>query len=288
MAQRYTTFFTDFAFKRLFGTEENKDLLKDFLNEVLEGEQVISDLTLRQTEHLGSAAADRRAVFDIYCQNADGERFIIELQKAKQQFFKDRSVFYSTFPIQEQAQKGNWDFELQAVYTIGLLDFCFDDTDDAMLELPSPRPYLHRVKLIEQSTCEVFYDKLTFIYLEMPRFHLTEEEVREAGHFEKWIYLLKNLGTLDRIPDWAKEQVFLKFMEQAEIAEFAPNEQESYQASLKHYRDLTNVIETAREEGREEGRAEGQEEGRENLSQELRKKWQDQGFSDDEIDKLLD
>ena len=100
------------------------------------------------------------------CEDAEGNRFIIELQKAKQKFFKDRSVFYSTFPIQEQAQKGNWDFELQAVYTIGLLDFCFDQSEnngeDGMVELPSPRPYLHRVKLIEESTCQVFYDKLDF------------------------------------------------------------------------------------------------------------------------------
>ncbi|MEO0417205.1 MAG: PD-(D/E)XK nuclease family transposase, partial [Verrucomicrobiota bacterium] len=186
-----------------------------------------------------------------------------ELQKAKQKFFKDRSIFYSTFPIQEQAKRGDWDFELKAVYTVAILDFCFDDSygDDGMVELPSPRPYLHRVKLTEQSTREVFYDKLTFVYLEMPRFEMSESEVMAAGDFEKWMYLLKNLGTLERIPEWAQREVFLKFLDEAEIAEFDLKEREDYESSLKYYRDMTNVINTASEEAREEGREEGLEAG---------------------------
>src|SRR3989339_1777886 len=103
MEDIYVNPFTDFGFKKLFGEEVNKDLLIDFLNNLLLGEQQIKDLTYLKNEHLSSSDTERKAIFDLYCENERGEKFIVELQKAKQNFFKDRSVYYSTFPIQEQA-----------------------------------------------------------------------------------------------------------------------------------------------------------------------------------------
>ncbi len=124
---KYINPFTDFGFKRLFGEPFNKDLLIDFLNTLLsEEEGIITDVTYLTSEQLGMTAYERRAVFDIYCENERGEKFIVEMQKAKQKYFKDRSVFYSSFPIQQQAIQGqDWDFELKAIYTIGILDFVF-------------------------------------------------------------------------------------------------------------------------------------------------------------------
>ena len=126
--EKYINPFTDFGFKKLFGEELNKDLLLDFLNELLKEEQgQIKDLTYLKTEHLGLTESDRKAIFDLYCENERGEKFIVELQKSKQNFFKDRTVYYSTFPIREQAEKGEWNYNLKAVYCIGILDFTFDD-----------------------------------------------------------------------------------------------------------------------------------------------------------------
>ena len=125
--EKYINPFTDFGFKRLFGEEPNKDLLLDFLNELLKDQQGnIVDLTYLKTEKLGKTELDRKAIFDLYCENEKGEKFIVEIQKSKQNFFKDRSVYYATFPIQEQAEKSDWNYELKAVYTIGILDFVFD------------------------------------------------------------------------------------------------------------------------------------------------------------------
>ena len=137
--ERYVNFYTDFAFKKLFGTEVNKDLLISFLNSMFDGKEVIRDLTYLNNEQLGTGELDRKAVFDVYCENEKGEKFLVEMQKAEQQFFKDRSVFYSTFPIRDQAIRGNsWDYNLKTVYTIGILNFCFDDTD--------PEYFHHEVK----------------------------------------------------------------------------------------------------------------------------------------------
>ncbi|MEN8444540.1 MAG: Rpn family recombination-promoting nuclease/putative transposase [Cyanobacteria bacterium J06555_13] len=251
--ERYINPLTDFGFKRLFGTEPNKALLIDFLNVILPARHTISDLSYRNSENVGNTELDRKAIFDIYCKSESGERFIVEIQKAKQNFFKDRSVYYSTFPIQEQAQKGGWNYQLSAVYTVGVLDFIFDDhKNDGTI--------LHTVELRDQD-CKVFYDKLKFIYLELPKFTKTVDQLE--SHFDKWLFLLKHLPDLNDPPQALQSQTFKQLFEVAEIANFSPAEQDAYEDSLKYYRDLNNVVNTSRQEGREEGREEGRKEGRE-------------------------
>nr|WP_293834112.1 Rpn family recombination-promoting nuclease/putative transposase [uncultured Arsenicibacter sp.] len=251
LPDRYLNPFTDFGFKKLFGEEPNKELLLDFLNELLiEQEGPIKSLTYLKSEHLGADALDRRAIFDLYCENERGEKFIVELQKSKQNFFKDRTLYYATFPIREQAKRTDWNYELKAVYTIAILDFVFDE------DKADRSKYRYDVKLTDIETCKVFYDKLTFIYLEMPKFRKTVDEL--TTRFEKWLYVLRNMNRLDRVPEKLRERIFERLFEVAEIARFSQTELLSYEDSLKYYRDLKNSLDTAREEGREEGRLEGQ------------------------------
>ena len=253
LTDRYVNFYTDFAFKKLFGTEVNKELLISFLNSLLDGQEVVKDLTYLNSEHMGTAEFDRKAVFDVYCENEKGEKFLVEMQKAEQQFFKDRSVFYSTFPIREQAQRGTgWDYQLKSVYTIGILNFSFDDED--------PEYYHHEVKLIDTKTGKVFYDKLTFIYLEMPKFTKTENELETL--FDKWLYAIRHLSDLMNRPQILQEKVFQHFFEEAEIAKFNRQERLEYEDSLKAYRDWYSVMKTAQIKSRAAGLAEGRAEGR--------------------------
>ena len=253
--EKYINPFTDYGFKRLFGEEPNKDLLLDFLNELLKEEQgKITDLKYLKNEQIGNIEINRKAVFDLYCTNEKGEKFIVELQKTKQKFFKDRTVYYSTFPIQEQAKVGSfWNFELKKVYTIAILDFVFDD------DLTEPDKYRYDIKLTDIDTNKVFYDKLMFIYLEMPKFNKKEKELKTR--FDKWLYVLKNLQKLDRIPDYLRENIFMKLFETAEIAKFNQAEYREYEDSLKYYRDLKNSIDYAKEVAMEEGRVKGIKEG---------------------------
>lgn len=254
-ADRYVNPYTDFGFKKLFGTEMNKDLLKSFVNSLLRGKEEIKDLRYLNTEHLGAGEADRRAVFDVYCENEKGEKILVEMQRGEQQFFKDRSLYYATFPIREQGHKGEWDYRLKAVYVIGILNFTFDDKDGDY--------YHHEVQLTDNRTKEVFYDKLTFIYLEMPKFNKREEELE--GMFEKWLFVLRNLSRLMDRPKALQERIFTKLFQAAEIAKFTKEEYDAYEESLKVYRDWKNTIDTAKrkamKEGLEEGRAKGLEEG---------------------------
>ncbi len=152
LTEKYINPFTDYGFKRLFGEEAHKDLLLDFLNELLREEQgEIKSITFLKSDRLGSTEIDRKAIFDLYCENERGEKFIVELQKSKQNFFKDRALYYSTFPIQEQAQKGEWNYELKAVYTIAILDFVFDEDKN------EPDKYKYFVKLSDIETNRIFY-----------------------------------------------------------------------------------------------------------------------------------
>ena len=248
IGERYVNPFTDFGFKKLFGEEPNKDLLMDFLNSLLPDKK-ITNLKYNRVDRIGLSKEDRAAIFDIYCENKDGEKFIIELQKVKQNYFKDRSLFYATFPIHEDAERGSdWDYKLLPIYFIGILDFRFDDKD-------KDETVVREVKLIDTRNNKVFYDKLTFIYLQMPNFNKKEGELK--NHFEKWLFVLRYLQKLQDRPVALQERVFEKLFKVAEIAKLNPPERQAYEDSVKVYRDLKNSIDTAKEEGREEGLEEG-------------------------------
>ena len=244
LKDKYINPLTDFGFKKLFGIEPNKELLIDFLNQLLPAIHKVKNLSYTKNEQLADNKHERKAIFDLYCESQSGEKFIVEVQKAKQNFFKDRSVYYSTFPIQEQAQKGNWDFKLSAVYTIGILDFVFD-------EHKNQDQILHTVKLKDQKGT-IFFDKLTYIYIELPKFQKTEKQLH--NQFEKWLYVLRHLANLQNRPKVLQEKIFLKLFEVAEIASFSAEEKVQYEESLKYYRDLKNVVDTSREEGLKEGK----------------------------------
>ena len=247
--ERYISLLTDFGFKRIFGTAPNKDLLIDFLNSLFNGEQVVKNVTFLNSEHVGDVFAERKAIFDVYCENEYGEKFIVEMQNAYQTYFKDRSLYYATFPIREQAPKGdNWNFKLQHVYVVALLNYEMSDaafSDDTIN---------HDIGLLDKHTHRVFNDKLTFKYVEIAKFNKDVDDL--ITNFDKWLYVLQNLSRLESQPKYLQNEVFNRLFAEAEISRFTKNELREYEDSLKAYRDIKNSLETAKEEGRAEGRAE--------------------------------
>ncbi len=274
-AERYVNPFTDFGFKKLFGSEISKDLLISFLNGILPDQQ-IATMTYKQSELLGVTDLDRKVIYDLYCENSSGEKFIVELQKAKQAFFKDRTLFYATFPIQEQGQRGNWGYELKAVYTVAILDFCFDDEHAKEVKV--------LVKLMETERKTVFYDKLTFLYLQMPNFNKQESEL--VSMEDKWLFLLKNLNKFSERPAKLREKVFEKAFNLAEVAKFTQGERTAYNDSLKYYRDLKNSLDTSFDEGKAEGKAEGIAEGKAEGKAEIIRNGLEAGLSVELLAKL--
>ena len=254
MKAKYVNPFTDFGFKKLFGEEASKPLLLDFLNSLLPEEVEIKDLSFKNTEQLGRVQHDRKAVYDIYCETEEGEKVIVELQKLKHNYFKDRTVYYSTFPIQEQALRGDWNYKLKAVYCIGILDFVFSDR----YNVENEKDVIQRVKFKNQKG-QIYYDKLTFIQLEMPNFNKTEAELETR--LDKWLYFIKHLEDFDAIPSLFQDAIFEQAFTTAALSKMNEEERLEYNLNLKIYRDNKSAFETAREDGISEGRRVGKEEG---------------------------
>jgi predicted transposase/invertase (TIGR01784 family) len=267
--------YTDFGFKKLFGEEANKDLLIDFLNQLLPPNHQVTDLSFRNVEGISELIHDRKAIFDIHCQTMSGERIIVEMQKAKVNFFKDRSLFYATFPIREQAKRGEWDFRLTPIYLIAILDFQYDENEEK-------QKFLRSIKLKDQDG-DIFYDKLNFKFIQMPLFTKNDNELE--NHFDKWIYFLKKLESLDEIPAILKEPIFEKAFEVAEIANMTREQYEQYQESLLTYIEVKEVVKTAEDDGRKKREIEIAKELK-NLGIEIEIIIKSTGLSKDEIDEL--
>ena len=269
---RYINPYTDFGFKRLFGTEPNKAILIAFLNALFEQEtdpklekHVITDLNYLSGEHLGILEKDRRAVFDVYCETEAGKKIIVEMQNSYQQFYKDRSIYYASIPIHEQGLRGAWNFELNAVYVVSIMNFSFGadrlQSDDDNFSTTDVNQYYHtRVMLMDTRLKTIFSDKLTLLFLETKKFNKTEDELKTQ--LDKWMYLLKNISDMMEQPKTIFEPVFLQFMEQAEIARFSPQERHTYDASMMAYRDVQNSMDTARKEGWNDGEKRGVKKGK--------------------------
>ena len=240
MTNRYINPYTDFGFKRLFGEEANKNLLIDFLNSLLPEEHQIKTLEFLNTEQFGRIVTERKAIFDIYCEAENGERFIVEMQQADQRWFKDRALFSVTFPIRHQALRGrDWKYELQAIYFIGVLDFRYDEEEER-------QKFLRDVMLKDQDG-DVFYNKLRFIFLQMPLFTKTESEL--GTRRDKWCYFLKNLIDFDQIPAIFREPVFEQAFATAEVAKMNQEELNIYEENLMVYWTNHAVMDYKEEKG---------------------------------------
>ena len=255
---RFINPFTDMGFKRIFGQAINKDLLIDFLNALLEGERSIKDITFLDKELLPVYREDRGVIYDIYCTDENGEQFIVEMQNQEQINFRERALYYLSQTIARQGEKGpNWKFELKSVYGVFFMNFKLKG---------SAHKLRTDIVLADRDTHELFTDKMRYIFLELPAF--TKEEDECENDFERWIYVLKNMETLQRLPFKARSAVFQKLEEIVDIASLSKEDRMKYDESIKVYRDNLAVRAFAVEEGRAEGRAEEKRENARGMKKE--------------------
>ena len=263
---RYIDPMVDWSFKRLFGTEVNKDILIEFLK-VIFPEFDIEDITYLPTEQLGIMEKDRRAVFDVICRASDGKEFLVEVQRGAQEHFFERALFYTSFPILKQGKKAlakeesdtkkPWNFQLDGVFFLGILDYTH--LEDNRIE--------HRYWLREGTTGETMTDKLKFVFVEVAKFDKSEDEL--TTELDKWLYMLKNLSRLLDRPAALRDKIFKRFFDAAEFASLDDEDKKKYISNMQTARDTYNQIEYAKKKGREEGLMEGREEGIEKRSREI-------------------
>ncbi|MFD1628615.1 Rpn family recombination-promoting nuclease/putative transposase [Pseudopedobacter beijingensis] len=253
---RYIDPLTDFSFKRLFGSEPNKDILISFINSIFHGRKNVVDLVYNKNEHSGEAESIGSVIFDLTCTGDDGSQFLIEVQRTDQANLKKRMLYYSGKLIADQAPKGRrseWNYQISEVYVIVLLDgFALQNGDGSR--------YLHDICLCNRETGEVFYEELGFFYIELVNFVKGEEEL--ATDLDKWLFVLTNMSKMDKLPVYLRKPVFEKLFDISEYSKLNTEERTMYDVSLKRRWDEYNVRETARQRGLEEGRVEGRVEGR--------------------------
>ena len=254
---RFINPFTDVGFKRIFGQEINKDLLIDFLNALLEGEKRVKDIRFLDKELLPEYENDRSLIYDIYCTDENGEQFIVEMQNREHVNFRERTLYYLSQAIARQGEKGTgWQFDLKAVYGVFFLNFRLGDL---------PQKLRTDIVLCDRDTHELFTDKMRYIFLELPLFDKEESECETD--FERWIYVLKNMETLQRLPFKARNAVFQKLEQIVDIAALSKEDRMKYDESIKVYRDKLAIMAFERQKGQAEGRAEGKLEVARNLKQ---------------------
>ncbi len=242
--------FTDVGFKIIFGQEFSKPRLLDFLNALFDGERVVTNLTFLDKEQEAMFEGDRSPIYDILCETDTKEKIIVEMQNREHPNFKERMLYYAAEAIVRQGQKGNdWKYDIRAVYVIAFTNFVMTG-------------FAGRLRidagLTDLQQGGLFSDKLRLIYLQMPCFNKEADECE--SHFERWIYILKNMEILERMPWAAQNAVFQRLADVAEVSKLSVEDRLKYDHALKRYRDTLNTIEGAKETGRAEGRAEGAEE----------------------------
>lgn len=244
---KYIDPMVDFGFKKIFKESGKKHLIIRPLNAFFDLN--IVDIEIRESELLGLTDEERKASFDMYCTTQDNQSFIIEVQLAQQEFFMERAIFYSSLTIAHNAKRGPWDFHVQPVFFLGLLNF---DLRHLEPEKANPDQFIHKFSLREDSTHEHMSRALRFAFLEIARFDKTQEE---CNSFEdKFLYMMKNLPTFVETPELWDDDYFHEMMQEAEYANMTEQERWEYALAMKHKWDYQNTIDFAREEGREEGK----------------------------------
>lgn len=244
--------FTDYGFKKIFGQDFNKDFLIDFLNVLLEGERHIVDINYVDKELLPSVKSERGIIYDVFCTTDTGEHIIVEMQNRIQAHFEDRALFYLSGDIHRQGTRGDWDYSLVPVYGIYFMNWEFPEGNKGKLRTD--------VGLTDLSTGKLFTDRMRMIFIQIPL--MTKEEEECETDFERWIYVLKNMETLTRMPFAAQKAIFDRLGSIAEIEAMDEPERSMYDESLRIYRDSLAVARGEWERGRQEGRLEGRQEGR--------------------------
>jgi predicted transposase/invertase (TIGR01784 family) len=239
--------FTDVGFKRIFGQEMSKPVLIAFLNSLLEGERKIIDLQYLDKEKIGISDGDRSLIYDVLCKTDSNEYIIVEMQNKSQPFFKNRSIYYVSRSIIEQGERGaGWSYDIKAVYLVAFLNFHIKGLEEK---------FRTDVGLMDMQQLTLFSDKERMIFLQLPYFTKELEDCDTI--FERFIYILKHMDILQRMPFLAQDAVFKRLSEIAEVASLSKEERQAYDENLKHYRDTIAVMQGQYLEGEEKGRAEG-------------------------------
>jgi predicted transposase/invertase (TIGR01784 family) len=282
---KYADLLDDDVFKLVFGQESSKDVMIEFLNQVID-DRTIVDLEFMDKEMKSMDREKKDSVYDMFCKTDDGSRIVVEVQRRKQASYVERTIYYSTFQVRNQVDAGRSDYAFCPVYVINILDFNIDENRG--------NPEVKTVyRLYEEKTHALLTDKLTFIFLELNKFKKGLEEL-DGDILEGMYFCLKNMARLDGCPEVLTHEVFKKMFDISELLNMDEDTRSKVLIKMTTERDLRNQMAYARKEaiaeglaeGREVGLAEGRAEGRKERSIEIARKLLAAGYPKEEVMEL--
>ena len=247
----------DFAFKRIFGTEKYKAATIGLLNSIIEGVNIV-DVEFLNTELGRENADDKNCIIDVLAADRNGNRYIVEMQNAKQPTFLQRMVYYTSKVIAHlDGEVGIQEYNLRSTYAIAFLNF----NAEAITEI-SGRYHLHyrttEVKChnkLPSSPEYHFFDLKEFARI----FRKSSGEITNATDY--WLYLLTGSKEMDGMPGWAEgDKAYEAYFEASAVSNFTPQETIKYDKDMMTERDRINSINYARQEGLMEGELKKQHE----------------------------
>lgn len=237
---------TDFGFKRIFGTERNKDLLISFLNASLSAHVgIITDIEYLPTEQYGSLPSEKKVIFDIFCTDQSGRHFIVEMQRSQQKHFAHRTITYVSRVISHDAERGEREYSITPVYALNILDF---DAD----EFRGKPDFFWQVKLTD-NTGNIFSNNIIFFFIELRKFAAQLGKGNCSEDLHHWLYALKNIADLDSFAGVPDNEVFRKLFEECQLSKLSMMEKEEYRKSVLEYEDVQDAIAYSMEKGYERG-----------------------------------
>ena len=247
---KYADLLDDDVFKLVFGRESSKDVMIEFLNQVIPDRMIVDlEFVDKEMHHLDRSRKD--SVYDMFCKTDDGSRIVVEVQRRKQANFAERAIYYSTFSIANQVSAGAGCYDFYPVYVISILNFGFK---------PGGSKVKSEFRLYETDTRELLTDRVTFIFLDLSKFKKTAEEL-SGDILEGMYFCFKNIVSLTERPEILEHDVFRKIFEVSELINMDEVTRSKVIEKMTTERDLRNQMEYARQEAIAEGHAEGHAEG---------------------------
>ncbi len=262
----------DFAFKRIFGTEKYKAATIGLLNSIIREVDIV-DIEFLNTELGRESEQDKKCVIDVLATDVDGNRYIVEMQNAKQPTFLQRMVYYTSKVIARlEGEVGVTEYNLHSTYAIAFLNFRSETITGI-----SGRYHLH-YRTAEVECGKQLPASPEYHFFDLKEFAGLSRETSDRNSSGKitdgtdyWLSLLTGSKEMDGMPDWAEgDEAYRTYFEASAVANFTPQETLKYDSDMMTERDRINSINYARQEGREEGRQAGIEEGERKGKQEGR------------------
>ena len=245
---KYADLLDDEVFKLVFGRESTKDVMIEFLNQVIPDRKIV-DLEFIDKEMHPVERDAKGSVYDMFCKTDEGSRIIVEVQRRKQPFYPERALYYSTFQIQRQVESGAEYYDFLPVYVVNILNFKMDNDSDST-EIKT----IYR--LYKENSNILLTDRVTFIFIELPKFNKSLEEL-DGNILEGMYFCFKNMGTLTKRPEALSHDVFSKIFQVTELYNMDDITRTKVLHKMTTERDLRNQMAYAREEAIAEGLAEG-------------------------------